>query len=142
MSQADERDDGRGFHEINVPALSAEQRPSAVAKRRRRTERDERVHVRAANLELPPGTAVELRASKNLHSPGQRERHPLKPPLQAPAENPLTPHQRHRAEYAEPQIQMPARWLRFTVIVRSPLNGFGFVAGVLDRGDDGGNIRW
>src|SRR6266567_867818 len=69
MADADERDDGRGFHEINVPGLSAEQCPRAIAKRRRRAEGDERVHVRAANLELPPCAAIKLRAGKNLNCP-------------------------------------------------------------------------
>ena len=35
---------------------------------------------------------------------------------------------------------MPAGLLVFAVIVRGGFDGFGLVAGVLDRGDDGGNI--
>ncbi len=53
MADADERDDGGGFHEIEMSARAAQQRPRAVTKRRCRAERDERVHVGTADFELP-----------------------------------------------------------------------------------------
>ncbi len=140
MADTDERDDGCSFHEIDVPALSAEQRPRAVAKRRRRAERDERVHIRAADFELPPRAAIKLCAGKNLHHAGQCEGQPLKPRIHAQAENPFTGHQRHRAEHPEPQIQVPAGLLVFAVIVSGGLNGFSLVAGISNRGDDAGHV--
>jgi hypothetical protein len=140
VADTDERDDGGSFHEIDVPALSAEQRPRAVAKRRRRAERDERIHIRAADFELPPRAAIKLCAGKNLHHAGQRKGQPLKPWFHAQAENPFAGHQRGHAEHSEPQVQMPAGLLVFAVIVSVRLNGFGPVAGILDRGDGGWHI--
>jgi hypothetical protein len=68
VTEADERDDRGGLHEINVAARAAEQRPGAVAERGRGTERDERVHVGAADFELAT-RRDKIARRKNLHAP-------------------------------------------------------------------------
>src|ERR1017187_2030820 len=107
VAGADKRNDGGGFHEINVSARAAEQSPSAVTKRGRGTERDERVHVGAANFDLPPRAAIKLRATKNLHGTGQREREPLKPRRHGEMENPFANHQHGSDGQAKNQVPLP-----------------------------------
>src|SRR5690242_17674626 len=64
VTNADQGNDGGGFHEIEMAARVRQQRPRAVTKRGCRAERDQRVHVRLADLDLPPGAAIKLGAAK------------------------------------------------------------------------------
>src|SRR6266568_5584404 len=109
------------------------QSPSAIAKRRRRAERHQRVHVRASGLELPPGSAIKLRAGKSLDDAGQGKRKPLEPAQHPESEKPLTNHQRRRAQHADPQIQLPARQSVFALVVRMVLDHARAITGFLDR---------
>ena len=140
VAEADERDDGGGFHEIEMAAHAAQQRPRAVAKRGRRTERDERVHVRAADFELVPRAAIKFCPGKNLHHPGQRKGKPLKPRLHAEAENPFANHQRGGNGDAEPEIDLPVRVFGFAAGGSVGLDFLCRVTGFLNGLDDGGNI--
>src|SRR6266850_3287331 len=117
MPDANERDDRGGFHEVKVPADTAEQGPRAVGKGARRTEGHERVHIRAARLELAPGTAIKRRTGENLDEARQRKRKPLKPTLYGQSENPLADHQWRRPENADPQIHLPAGEFVFAVLM-------------------------
>ena len=143
MAGADERDDGGGLHEIKMPARAAEQRPRAVAERRRGAERDQRVHVGTADLELVPRAAIKLRAGKNLHRAGERERKPLKPRRHGEAEDPFANHQKHGDGDAEDQIPLPVFVLG--IMLGSCAAGVRWdflrlVTGIFHGLDDGGDV--
>ena len=140
MTRADERDDGGGFHEINVPARAAEQSPGTIAERGRRAEGDEGVHVGAADFELVPRAAVKSRAGENLDGAGQRKGEPLKPRLQAEAENPFANHEESGDEDAQPQVELPVLVSGFAAGGSVSLDFLRFVTGLFDGCDDGGDI--
>ena len=140
VAEADERDDGGGFHEINMAAHTTKQRPCAVAKRGRRTEGDERVHVRAADFELVPRAAVKFPPGENLDRAGQRKGKPLKPRLQAEAETPFANHQRGGNGDAEPEIDLPVRGFGFATGGSVGLDFLRRVTGFLNGLDDRGNV--
>jgi hypothetical protein len=139
VADADERDDRRGLHEIEVAGPTREQAPCAERERRRRAERHECVHVRAEVLRLVPRAAIEPRAAEDLHRQRERERGPVEPPLHAQAEDPFAEHQQAGDEGTEDDVEPPAvegggRMLE----VRGGRRRLrGFVAGGLHRGDHG-----
>ena len=136
MPGADERNDRGGLHEINVAASAAEQSPRAVRKGGRRAQRHQRVHVRAANLELAPRTAVEPGAGQNLHRAREDETAPVEPPRHAKAQYPFPQHKRHCAKRADPQIQLPAIPFGRDRFPRRCFNHAGAVARLFDGLDD------
>src|SRR5436190_13218694 len=143
MPHTDEGDYCGGFHEIDMAPMTAQQCPGAVSKGRRRAERHECVHVRAAVLELPPCAAVERSAGEHLDDGRDAEGKPLEPGGGVEAKNPLAKHQGECSEHAEPKIGLPAGELVRAMIVcwhiRLASLGYDFfcrVAGILDRPDD------
>lgn len=139
MPQADERDNRGGLHEIEVAAETSEQGPRAVGEGGGGAQRDKGVHVGAANLELSPRAAVELRTSDDLHHAGQRQRTPLEPGRQAEPEHPLSQHQRRGAEDAYPQVELPAAQFTLARLGRMGFGDTGTVTRFFNRLDDGGN---
>ena len=107
MPQADERDDGGRLHEIDVAGRMAEQHPCAIGKSRRRAQRHEGVHVRAARFELTPCAAIKPGSGENLDHAGQREGSPTKPFCCPKPQQPFPDNQRHAAERPEPKVEPP-----------------------------------
>ena len=107
MPYADQGDDRGGFHEIEMSAEAAEQRPNAIDEGGGGTERDQGVHVRVSDLQLVPCAAVEGGAGDGLDDTRQREGTPLEPRRHAEPESPFADHQWQGAEDADPQIQFP-----------------------------------
>src|SRR5580698_3483830 len=97
-----------------MAANSAEERPGTVSESSRGTERDERVHVGAADLDLSPGTAVKLCAGVDLDNPGEHEGNPLKPAVPFDMGNPFCCHQNRRYDEANPQGIVPASMVRLS----------------------------
>ncbi len=108
MAEADDRDDGGGFHKVEMPAMSAQERPNAVGVSRGGAERNQGVHIGLPALELPPGSLVKARAGEYLHQSGQPERQPSEPRGHPQAKNPFAEHQQQRARQAKPQARLPA----------------------------------
>src|SRR5687767_9546221 len=106
MPHADERDDRGGLHEIQVRVL--EERPYAVGVGSGGAERNQRVHVGTAHLELLPGATIKARAASELHQRGESESQPLEPTFYRPTENPFTNHEKGRYWNSQRQIQPPA----------------------------------
>src|SRR5438132_6920715 len=101
MARADEGDDRRGFHEVEMAGRAGQQTPEAEAERRAGAERDERVHVRAAALKLAPRPAEKTRTADGHHRRREGESDPLEPLAHAPAEDPFTNDERQRKRRAE-----------------------------------------
>src|SRR5437870_12481218 len=101
MPGANECDDGRRLHEIEMAVPTAEQSPDAVRERGGRTQGDKGVHVRAAALKLVPRAPEKARATDNHDRRGESEADPLEPIERAPAKNPFADNQRHREHRAE-----------------------------------------
>src|SRR5215469_2469694 len=107
MAEADERDNGRGLHEIEMLVRAAQERPGAVAERSRGTERDQGIHVRTAGFQLPPGASIKRRPGVNLHDTREGKGSPLKPRGGAELKNPFACHQKCCDDDSEPQAQLP-----------------------------------
>src|SRR5690349_3531488 len=104
MSETDQCDNRSGFHEIKMAAITAQESPGAVPKSCAGTQRNQRVHIRAAAFELAPGAAIETRSCENLNDGCDGERGPLKPGHGRQTKNPFTQHQWNSAKYADPKI--------------------------------------
>ncbi len=80
LAQQDQGDDRGGRLEVQRRLAPARYRPQQVVEAepvgRRRTQRDQQVHVAGARLQRMPARAVEARAKPELHRGGQRPLHP------------------------------------------------------------------
>ena len=140
VAKTDKRNDGGGFHEIEMTISAAEQRPRAVAKRGCGTERDERVHVRVADFELVPRASIKFRPGKNLDCAGQGKGKPLKPRLDGEMEIPFANHQRGGDSDAKPKIDLPVCGSGFAAGGSVGLDFLRRVTGFLNGLDDSGNV--
>ena len=94
VAGADERDDRGRFHEVEMFVPAVEQTPDAVAERCAGTEGHERVHVRAAALELAPRPAEKPRAANGHHRRREGEADPFERLAHAPAQDPFAEDER------------------------------------------------
>lgn len=138
MAEADEADDGGGFHEVEMAAVSREEGPCAIAEGRGGTEGDEEVHVGAAGFQLPPRPAIEGGAGENLDQCCQREREPWKPGRLVETKDPFANHQEEGHDYTQPKSPLPISFGRFVAGVI--FNDLRIVAGFFDGDDDGVGI--
>ena len=140
MAGTDQRNDRSGLHEKNMAARAGEKRPGAVTERGRGTKRDERVHVRLADFDLPPGTAIKGGTAENLHHPRKRERAPLKPRRHRQIENPFAGHEDAGDGETEAKLPGPGIFLRSFAAIFFQGNFFRFITGGGDGRQHGGHI--
>ena len=140
MAGADERDDRRRLHEVEMPACAAQQRPRAVTECRGGTERHEGVHVGGADKQLPPGAAIELRPAPDLHPAGEGKGQPAEPVHVHEAKAPFARHEQGGHRQTDEERPLPVG-LAGRGIAGSGGGEFpGGIAGLFDGGDQGGEI--
>src|SRR4051812_38065927 len=108
MADADQGDDRRGVHEIDVPMRAAKKLIDTEQIGCCRTKRHKRVHVRTQVFDLKPRAAIKFITADQLNWSRERKREPVITMIGPKPKKPFANNHRNRRDGADEDIKPPA----------------------------------